>query len=169
MSPEDKEKFIKNELYHELRCLLGATTVWKIFSNAEKGFDVVVAQDSVLIHARTLFEFFDSRGENKATMRVDEFGVHDYASQIYNQWKIPINNHLMHLDERRLNPNNMKKKKGHLNEQLEVFTNEILRLWIRFENDPHAADFHDALEEARIRAVLDTKNDAAGRIDPLFA
>ncbi len=169
MSPDDKEKFIKNELYHELRCLLGATTVWKIFSNAGKGFDVVVAQDSVLIHARTLFEFFDSRGENKATMRVDEFGGHDYASQIYNQWKIPINNHLMHLDERRLTPNNIKKKKGHLNEQLEVFTNEILKLWIRFENDSRTADFHDVLEVARKQAIADAKNDAAGRIEPLFS
>jgi hypothetical protein len=168
MTLEEKSQFIREELYHELRCLLGATTVWKIFSNTEKGFDVVVAQDSVLIHARILFEFFDSRGENKSTLRVDKFGVHDYASQVYNQWKVPINNHLMHLDMRRLTPSNVKKKKGHLNEQLEELTKEILRLWARFESDPSAIDFREVLTEARLRAIEDAKNDAAGRIDPLF-
>lgn len=168
MDIDDKKKFIKNELYHELRCLLGATTVWKAFVNAEKGFDVVVALDSVLIHARVLFEFFDSRGEHKSTLRVDEFGATDFASQIYNQWKASINNHLMHLDARRLKPSNVKKKKGHLNEQPEVFANEILRLWTRFENDPGAADFHQILKEARSNAVLDAKNDARDRIEPLF-
>jgi len=168
MTLEEKAQFISEELYHELRCLLGATTVWKIFSNTEKGFDVVVALDSVLIHARVLFEFFDSRGERNSTLRVDEFGAADYASQIYNHWKTSINNHLMHLDSRRLKPNNLKKKKGHLNEQPEVFAKEVLRLWLRFESDPNTADFHKALKDARLQAILDAKNDASGRIEPLF-
>lgn len=168
MNTEQKELFLETELFHELRCLLGATTVWRIYFDNNAGFDVVVAQDSVLTHARTLFEFFDSRGENKKVLRVDEFGVRDYSSQMYNQWKKAINNHVLHLDARRLTPNNMSKRKGHLNEQLEAFTNEILKLWIRFENDPKAARFHKILKDVRLKAIEHAKNDAFERIEPLY-
>lgn len=167
MTDDQKQLFIEQELYHELRCLLGSATVWQIFKHQNAGYDVVVAEDSAFMHARTLFEFFTSDGKNKNNLRVIEFGAHKYKSNIYAKWKPSLNRHVLHLNEKRLNPNNLKADE-HLSEQVEVFAREILRLWVQFENDPTAISFQHTLKSVRKRAIADAKNDATGRIDPLF-
>lgn len=167
MTDDQKRVFLENELYHELRCLLGSATIWQIFKNKNAGYDVIVAEDSAFIHARTLFEFFTSKKRNKNILRIVEFGPSKYRSNIYAKWKSSLNRHLLHLNEKRLNPNNLKVNE-HLNEQVDVFAREILRLWDQFENDPAATLFQPALRKVRERAIADAKNDAAGRIEPLF-
>lgn len=167
MTDDQKQTFLESELYHELRCLLGSATVWQIFKNKNTGYDVVVAEDSAFMHARTLFEFFTSKGKNSNILRITEFGPRKFKSNVYAKWKIPLNRHVLHLSEKRLKPNNLKAGE-HLNEQVEVFAREILKLWERFENDPAASSFQSTLRKVRVRAVEDAKNDAAGRIEPLF-
>ena len=167
MTDAQKQSFIENELYHELRCLLGSATVWQIFKNNSAGYDVVVAEDSVFIHARILFEFFTSKSKNKNILRITEFGPRKYSSKLYAQWKAPLNRHVLHLNEKRLTPINLRTD-GHLSEQVDAFARDVLRLWQQFENDPVAAAFQSNLRKARERAITDAKNDASGRIEPLF-
>lgn len=94
--------FIEQELYHELRCLLGATTVWRSLKEDEAGFDVTVAMDSALIHARNLLIFFSSVEKSSNSIRVTDFGIEKpYKSEIYSVWKEPLNRHLLHLNKRR--------------------------------------------------------------------
>jgi Fe-S cluster biosynthesis and repair protein YggX len=167
MTDDQKQAFLENELYHELRCLLGSATVWQIFKKTNAGYDVIVAEDSAFIHARTLFEFFTSKKRNKNILRIVEFGPSKYRSSIYATWKPSLNRHVLHLNEKRLNPNNLKTDE-HLSEQVEVFAREVLSLWKQFENDPEAASFRPILVRVRERAIADAKNDATGRIEPLF-
>lgn len=167
MTDDQKKVFIESELYHELRCLLGSATVWQIFKSTGAGYDVVVAEDSAFMHARTLFEFFTSKGKNSNILRITEFGLRKFKSNVYAKWKVPLNRHVLHLNEKRLKPNNLKNGE-HLSEQVEVFAKEILKLWEQFENDPAAASYRQILKSVRERAIADAKNDSAGRIKPLF-
>ena len=168
MTTDEKKAFISSELYHELRCFLGSVTVWKAFSFTESGYDVVVAQDSVFLHARILFEFFTAKKDKESnTLRVTEFGPSKYTSNVYSNWKTPLNRHVLHLNVKRLTPINIREK-GHLNEQIPIFTEAVLRLWKQFENDPMSSDFHELLLEVRLRAITDAKNDTRNRIDPIF-
>ncbi len=167
MTDSKKQVFLENELYHELRCLLGSATVWQVFKSKGAGYDVIVAEDSAFIHARILFEFFTSKKRTKNILRIVEFGPSKYKSNIYAKWKSSLNRHVLHLNEKRLNPNNLKTGE-HLNQQIEVFAREILRLWEKFENDSAASSFQSTLRKVRERAIADAGNDAAGRIRPLF-
>lgn len=167
MTFEEKDRFIKEELYHELRCLLGAVTVWRIFMNESRGFDVIVAEDSSFVHARSLFEFFASSSKNKNLLKASEFGAKKYRSDVYTKWKMALNRHVLHLNAQRLSPKNMKGE-SHLSEQVESFAREILRLWVQFETDPRTEQFHEAFEVARLHAIADAQNDAGERIEPIF-
>ena len=167
MTTDEKKRFITDELYHELRCLLGSATIWKIFSDAERGYEVIVAEDSVFLHARILLEFFTAKGKNTNTLRITEFGPSKYTSQLYSKWKVPLNRHSLHLNAQRLRPNNVRAEE-HLNEQVLNLAHEVLGLWVKFEGDAKSADFHEELKAARMRAIADAINDTNGRIEPIF-
>jgi hypothetical protein len=167
LSPSDKKTFIETDLYHELRCLLGATTLWRTLKKNEAGFDVIVAMDSAFVHSRCLFNFF-TQAKSGSDISITEFGPADaYASAIYQIWYEPLNRHVLHISKGRMNPANVYGNE-HLNEQVEGFAGEILSLWRRFESDPAATDYAAALTSGRERAIRDATNDAAGRIPALF-
>jgi hypothetical protein len=119
------------------------------------------------MHARTLFEFFTSKGKNSNILRITEFGPRKYKSNVYAKWKVPLNRHVLHLNEKRLKPNNLQNGE-HLSGQVGVFAKEVLRLWKQFENDPAAAAYRQVLKSVRERAMEDAKNDSKGRTEPLF-
>jgi hypothetical protein len=171
MSLDEKREFIQDHLYHELCCLLEATTVWQIYKNNQAGCDVSVAMDSAFIHARNLFVFFaptknDSKNDN--SVKVTEFGPKStYKSGIYSTWKVALNRHLFHLDVDRFKPTNQKNS-GALQDKVKIFADEILRLWRLFENDPEAEKVKITVYCARLRAVEDARNTANERIVSLF-
>ena len=166
LKAHEKTAFIRKELCYELRCLLGAATVWTAFSNAGAGFDVVVAMDSVYVHARCLFNFFTGSGRNDVS--VTEFGpTAPYTSSVYDLWCEPLNRHVLHIAKGRTTPNNLRSS-GHLNEQAKVFGNEVLRLWDQLIGDSAAAPFKADFEWARGEAIKDATNDAGLRTKPIF-
>src|SRR5262249_14950370 len=128
LKSHEKSPFIRNELCHELRCLLGAVTVWEAFSKAQAGFDVVVAMDSAFVHARCLFNFFTlEKGGNDVS--VTEFGpASPYSSAVYDSWREPLNRHVLHIAKGRTTPTNVVSS-GHLNQQVGAFGHEVLGLW----------------------------------------
>lgn len=160
--------FVKEDIYYELRCLLGAATVWTAFSKQEAGFDVIVAMDCAFVHVRNLFNFFTCpKGGNDVSMT--KLGPEEpYESELYRVWKRSLNRHVLHISKGRGSPTNLKGGE-HLNEQVLPFATEILQLWTRLEKDPAAATYTSALEKARRDAIQDAKNDARGRVEPLFA
>ena len=160
------ESFVRENLHYELRCLLGATTVWRIFQKNKTGFDVIVAMDAAFVHARCLFAFF-TKPKNGNDRSITEFGPNQYVSSLYNTWCGALNQHVMHINKGRAHPANVING-VHLNEQVEKFAREILDLWIKFENDPLAQIYSVALREAREEAIKHSKYDACRRINPLF-
>jgi len=167
LKADQKSAFIRNEICHELRCLLGAVTVWRAFSNAEAGFDVVVAMDSAFVHARCLFEFFTLK-KSSNDVSVTEFGpTSPYQSTLYDAWCEPLNRHVLHIAKGRMTPNNLIAS-GHLNEQVEVFGEEVLSLWDRLIRDPAAAAFRADFQWTRDEAVKHAANDAGTRTNCIF-
>lgn len=167
IKPEHKKTFIENELYYELRCLLGAATIWQIFKNNDQGFDVAVAADSVYLHARNLFNFF-TKQQSKHDISITEFGLKaPFKVPIWNKWEGALNRHVSHISPGRSNPQNLKAN-GHLNKQIIKFAEEILNLWKQLESNPASKAFSSTFRAARKRAIKDAANDASGRLEPLF-
>lgn len=166
MTLEEKKNYISEELYHELRCLLGAATVWSGFMEDKAGFNIVVAMDSAFVHARCLFEFFT--GISSHDVRITDFGPkQQYQSAIYDDWKEPLNRHVMHISKGRLKGNETNIKDNmHLKDKVIEFAEDILRLWEKFEKDP-SHQFTSTLIEARRDAIKDAEKDAEDKI-PLF-
>lgn len=166
MTPIEKETFIKEELYHELCCLLEATTTWQIYKENAAGCEVSIAMDSAFLHARNLFIFFAPTSEdkkNKNNIKMTEFGPkRTLQSLAYSQSKLALNRHLFHLSRKRLDPVNVKNS-GHINEKVQLFADEILRLWQEFEKDEDLGDLREVAEDARLRAIQDAHNTAESR------
>jgi len=166
LKADEKSTFIRKELCYELRCLLGAATVWRAFSITEAGFDVVVAMDSACVHARCLFNFFTlEKGGNDVS--VTEFGPAKYSSPVYDTWREPLNRHVLHIAKGRTTPSNVASS-GHLNGQVEAFGHEVLRLWDDLIKDPSADAFRADFQWARDEAVNHARNDAGTRTRPIF-
>lgn len=157
MNTQELKEFLDKDVAYELRCLLGAATVWQANRDHEKGFEVVVALDSALVHARCLFNFFTGNGHNDVS--VQEFGHGPYPSALYEEWREPLNRHVLHISRGRLTPTNVGNNL-HLNEMVIEFVNEMLDLWTRFEKD--SAD--PRVAEIRTKAVDDSRKDAAAKL-----
>ncbi|MDZ4654952.1 MAG: hypothetical protein U1F44_03665 [Coriobacteriia bacterium] len=166
MTIADKMLFIENDLSHELRCLLGAATIWKALKEADAGFDVVIAMDSAFVHARCLFNFFTSRGSNDIS--IVGFGPPLYDSPIYEKWKEALHRHVLHVAKGRAVPTNLIDG-AHLKNQVLAFAHEGLRLWRCFEADAAASKYADILKRAEVQALADARNDAGKRTTPPFA
>lgn len=134
-----RSSYVADDLYHELRCLLGAATVWRALRAEQAGFSVIVAMDSAFVHARNLYNFF-TLPEGGHDVSVTAFGpASPYSSATCDAWMEPLNRHVLHMSRGRLNPTNVQSG-GHLTKQIETFAHDILRLWRLFEADPAAAD-----------------------------
>lgn len=165
MTVSQKRQFIERELGYELRCLLGAATLWQILKNEGAGFNVVIAMDSVFVHTRTLFNFFTkSKGQD---ISISEFGPSPYQSTLFDLWENPLNRHVLHISKGRANPINTQTS-GHLNEQVVLFANEILNLWDKFALDPAATNFASVIKQTRADAIKAANDDAEGKITPIF-
>lgn len=170
MSQEQKENFIKKELYHELCCLLEAATFWQVLKDSGvAGCEISIAMDSALVHARNLFIFFAStKGdkENDNSAKMTDFGVPEmYQALIYSQSKDAMNRHVFHLDIKRMKkPTNLKKSSGHINEKPQRYADEILRLWEMFEKEDSLGELGAIAKAARLRAIDDAHNTSKGRI-----
>ena len=160
LTEQQKRDFITQDLYYELRCLLGAATLWQAFKTQHRGFDVVVAMDSAFVHTRCLYKFFTQQ-QSSNDISIVEFGTAAYSSTLFNTWEEALNRHVLHISKGRLNPTNTDNT-THLNEHVLDFANDIYKLWIKFENDPLASTFATELLDARIKAVQDASNDAIG-------
>ncbi len=171
MSPEQKEKFIEKELYHELCCLLEAAAFWQVLKDSGvAGCEISIAMDSALVHARNLFIFFAStKGdkENDNSAKMTDFGVPEmYQALIYSQSKDAMNRHIFHLDIKRMKkPTNLKKSSGHINEKPQRYADEILELWKKFEKEDALGDeLKKVAQNARERAERDAHNTANSKL-----
>lgn len=168
MSPDEKKRFIEKELYHELCCLLQATTFWKVLKDNGGGCEVSIAMESALIHARNLFVFFAStKGdkENDNSAKMTDFGpAKMYKTLVYSNSKEAMNRHLFHLDINRMKKPTNLKNSGHINEKVQVFADEILKLWKAFEQEDSLGELKSVAQEARLRAEQDARNTAESRV-----
>lgn len=159
MTEHQKSTFISEDLYYELRCLLGATTLWSAFKARGKGFDVVAAMDSAFVHARCLYKFFTQQ-QSSHDISVTEFGTTPYQSTLFSTWEEALNRQVLHISKGRTSPTNTDGT-THLNKHVEDFANDIYKLWLRLESDPLVSAYAAELIEARTKAVADAANDAS--------
>lgn len=169
MTDLEKKEYIRKHLSHELRSLLGAATVWQRLKVENQGFDVCVAMDSAFVHCRSLFNFFCKKNKKKKQSgrdySVTEFKVDSpYLSNIFDQWIGELNWSVMHLHNGRTNTSS----KNSIQDQVEIFALEILRLWKLFEVEESASIFSEVLYDARKEAIKCAKDDTKEKINPLF-
>jgi len=168
LTEQQKRDFITQDLYYELRCLIGATTLWEAFKAQRKGFDVVVAMDSAFVHIRCLYKFFTQQ-QSSHDISITEFGTGAYQSTLFSNWEEALNRHVLHISKGRASPTNTDGT-THLNEHVKDFANDIYKLWLKFESDPLASTFAAELSEARTKALQDAVNDASKHnVSPLFS
>ncbi len=162
MTEDQKINFIENDLNYELRCLIGARAFWHSLKEFDAGFGVIIAMDSALVHTRNLFSFFTKNG--KSDVSVVEYGgiSNKYNSQISTLWLETINRYVMHISPGRLVDGSNIKDEGQLSEQIDMFTDEILRLWNLFENDSDTHKYRKYISGTRERAFKDLGNDQVG-------
>lgn len=167
MSPENKKQFIEQELYHELCGLLEAAAFWRILKDSGGGCEVSIAMESALIHARNLFIFFAStKGdkENKNSAKMTDFGLKMYETRVYSDAKEAMNRHLFHLNINRMRKPTNLKNSGHINEKVQTFADEVLRLWKMFEKENGLDNLKSVAQDARLRAEQDALNTAESRV-----
>lgn len=126
-------KFIREDLFYELRMLLGAANVIELLDGGKKDNLINYFKDSVYLHSRNLYNFFSNGGRNDA--HVEDYSAHDFDCSLYKKkdkdnktWEDALHNHVLHIKNTRINPNNIIDGK-HLNEMPLEFVEDIQRLW----------------------------------------
>ncbi len=123
---ERQKQFLKNDLFYELRMLLGASKMASLSSERKLGNLENYFKDSAYLHIRNLYNFFSECSIHDA--RVHEFVDCDFDLQLYKKWKGPLHNHVLHIKDTRTRANNIKSG-GHLNKMVQTFTEDIKNLW----------------------------------------
>lgn len=114
------------DLQYELRMLLGATGMCRLFDEQDLGNPVNYFKDAVYLHARNLYNFFGTSTRNDA--HVKNFTQHAFDLSLYTAWSAALHNHVMHIKPGRINPNNVING-IHINEMIYEFTKDIESLW----------------------------------------
>lgn len=142
----NESTYISKHLQHELRLFLSAVELWRLLKEKDSGFVVNIARDSAVVHFRTILKFFTEK-ENKDDRSITEFGISEPYESDYKIWLGKINEAVLHISPERINPKNRPEED--LNDQMNNFRVEIIRLWQLFINDsPKYAPFlHEALNQ----------------------
>lgn len=131
MTELEKKYYIEHHLQHELRLLFSAVAVWELLRKIDAGFVVNIARDSACVHFRNLIKFFSTKkGAND--ILVLEFGLNKPFDSEYIKWISIIEEAILHISPRRINPRKLTDNSNDLNDQMENFKVEILRLWEEF-------------------------------------
>jgi len=148
----EQELFLK-DLFHELRMLLGAAKMAKLFNENGMGNPENYFKDSVYLHARNLYNFF--RGDARHDASVYDYVVHVFDVDLYIKWKNPLHNHVLHIKNTRTEANN-EINGVHINTMIQAFANDIEKLWqnwIDVTIDPKTKKLlRDLLKEAQEQA-----------------
>jgi len=159
---DKQKKFIKDDLAdYELRQLLGSAEIVKLFDKKDMGNLCSLMRDSIYLHARNLYNFFHGIARNDAS--VYEFTNHVFNVSLYIKWKTPLHNHVLHIKDSRVNPNNVIDG-IHINAVALDFASDIEKLWrnwIEITTDGELKKLlEDGLEKAKTDVDKDFENSA---------
>ena len=156
MTPRQKQ-FIENDLAdYELRQLLGAAKTVKLFDDNDLGNICSLTRDAIYLHARNLYNFFHGVARNDAS--VYEFTNHVFNVSLYIKWKGPLHNHVLHIKDSRVRPNN-EIDGVHISRVALDFVDDIERLWQDWINVITDSKLKKLLQDGLEKARHDAKND----------
>ncbi len=145
------------DVFYELRMLLGASAVCKIAEEQETSNVVSYYKDSVYLHACILYEFF-TNDNFKDDASIVQFGHPVIKSLLYpNPLEQRLNRRVMHMNHPRKNATADPIGNQQLNEQIHDIASDIRRLfqkWIDTCTDPK-------LKAALAALVIEAENQAA--------
>ncbi len=161
----NKQKdFLENDLFYELRMLLGAANMVKLFDEKDMGNPASLFRDSVYLHARNLYNFFEGCARHDAS-------IHDFTSRVFNlglykKWRTALHNHVLHINEKRLKENNTIEGVP-IDAMVQEFAKDIEQLWgewIEFEKDQEIKKLLLSELETALEQANDDYNNSAPRI-----
>jgi len=137
------------DIFYELRMLLGAGRMIELFDTKSMGNSVNYFKDSVYLHARCLYSFFYKK--DKTLYEMVEYNT---------KWKKVINDYVMHLyddDSRSKSANTVDGI--HVNTKCLWFVSDLLRLWKLWINNESNIKLKQDLKTALDNANEEAKND----------
>jgi hypothetical protein len=154
LSPTEIERVIREDLFNELRWMIVAAVTWAVPLGEEHPKHLkVMAMDSALIHARSLY-YFLVRREKEARFPTDlvhrDIGGCPQSSTLLEDRIQPINERLLHLKTDRSSKDPIKNDVVNL-------VSEIIRMWraymvsLRDDLQLPAADFCAEVLEAALK------------------
>lgn len=154
----DKQRqFITNDLAdYELRQLLGAAQLVKLFDKKGMGNASSVLRDSVYLHARNLYNFFHGVARNDAS--IYEFTNHVFDVSFYIKWKNPLHNHVLHIKDSRTGPNN-EIDGVHISAMVQEFASDLEKIWEDWVRITTDVELKKILQDGLVKARNDAQND----------
>lgn len=157
MNPDQLRQNIEKDLFNELWWLLCAATEWDAYKKLvetekikEPCFHLqVYTMDSVVLHARSLYEFFTATNIRAQRLSWRDYGQNTgQTSEIYESLRGPLHGRLMHLDKGRADNKEVK------NEVVDI-AKDILQLWFNFSRKPELEAYAPMLDERRRDALYE--------------
>jgi hypothetical protein len=164
------DRFIRQHFRFELKTLLCSATTWKAAKDHRldpMGYLVDMAQDSVFVHARNLYDFM-GRGRQATEIR-RQFGfTARVRSPMYSRYKDAIHAKNLHVSPGRpFIPSGSHDDR--LPEKVVEIATDVLRHWGLLTAEPQLAPYATALKRARDEAVAEATQRAADHgISALF-
>ena len=118
--------FIEEDLFYELRMLLGASKTTQLFDEKSMGNPTNFFKDSVYLHIRNLYNFFWGNANNDAS--VYDYIIHVFDVSLYIKWKKALHKHVLHIKNTRAKADN-EVHGEHLNTMTQNFTSDIVNPW----------------------------------------
>src|ERR1035437_5595583 len=125
---------VEDDLFYELRMLLGAAKMCQLSEEIELGNPVNYFKDSIYIHARNLYIFFINKSSNNDDLLIGQLEAKGVYSQLkpkyYGEWRNAWNKYVMHLRNNRSTDTKISNQhKDGLSEQSQNFAVDITRLF----------------------------------------
>ena len=96
----ESDDFINLHLFYELRMLLGAAKMIKLFDENDMGNPSNYFRDSVYLHARNLYNFFD--GEATYDSSIHTYVNYVFDVSLYIKFKSQLHAKVLHIGEPRV-------------------------------------------------------------------
>ena len=141
-------------LKYELRMLIGANKMTRLFEEKDMGNPTSLFKDSVYLHARNLYSFFH-KNKDKDFMN-SEYNMKEYSDN----WMKPLNDYVMHIYNTEDRDNNRNVVNGeHLNTKVHFFTEDIIRLWKEWIDNAPDKDLKQELKNILVKAQKEAEHD----------
>lgn len=152
----ERIKFLKEDLFYELRMLFSASMAVQLFEKLDLGNPTNLLKDSAYVHTRNLYNFFS--GEKRYDASIKKYIDHAFDLTLYDKWSKALHTHVLHIKTDRLNKLNVVDG-THINTMIPVFAINIEILWLEWHSQEKNIEIKEIIISVFNRAKEESSND----------